>query len=81
MIEVFKTNVRRRNDAKRMTRLLMEEFSGYTVNFDLDDCDRILRVVSATPIDVTAVVQRLRALGFDADVLPDEVPDMAPSAL
>ena len=43
-IEVFKTNVKRRKDAQRLASELHSRFPKYKINFDMDDCDKILRV-------------------------------------
>jgi hypothetical protein len=43
-IEVFKTNVKRKKDAQRLASALHSRFPKYKINFDMDDCDRILRV-------------------------------------
>jgi hypothetical protein len=42
-IEVFKTNVGE-PQAKKLIDLLLRHFPGSRINFDLEDCDRILRV-------------------------------------
>jgi len=44
MIEVFKTNVEEMAQAKRIIDLLLEHFPGHKINFDLHDCDKVLRV-------------------------------------
>jgi len=44
MVEVFKTNVQRKGEAKILLLKLTEQFSDYKINFDLEDCDKILRV-------------------------------------
>jgi hypothetical protein len=44
MIEVFKTNVHRAGEARRLVSLLLNHFPGSKINFDLDDCDKVLRV-------------------------------------
>ena len=44
MVEVFKTNVQRKREAKMLLLKLSELFPTYKINFDLDDCDKILRV-------------------------------------
>jgi hypothetical protein len=44
MIEVFKTNVETANDAKNIIQLLLRHFPASRINFDLEDCDKILRV-------------------------------------
>ena len=44
MVEVFKTNVEEIVQAKKIIELLLEHFPGNRINFDLHDCDKILRV-------------------------------------
>jgi len=44
LIEVFKTNVEETVHAARIVTLLLEHFPGSKINFDLHDCDKILRV-------------------------------------
>ena len=48
MVEVFKTNVQSTLDAKLVTQKIAEEFPTHKINFDLSDCDRILRVQDNT---------------------------------
>jgi hypothetical protein len=43
-IEVFKTNVLEVSIANKLTALLIEHFPGNKINFDMHDCDKILRV-------------------------------------
>ena len=44
MVEVFKTNVKQRGEAKRLIQHIRQHFPSYKINFDLSDCDKILRV-------------------------------------
>lgn len=44
MVEVFKTNVQEHELAKQLTAELLSHFPQCKINFDLQDCDRILRV-------------------------------------
>ena len=44
MVEVFKTNVQEVGHSEKMVRKLLEHFPESRINFDLDDCDKILRV-------------------------------------
>lgn len=44
MVEVFKTNVRQRRQAKLLLGILQKRFPLFRINFDLEDCDKILRV-------------------------------------
>lgn len=43
-IEVFKTSVTTCEEANRIKTILMTRFPGLKLNFDLEDCDNILRV-------------------------------------
>lgn len=43
MIEIFKTNVSNERQAARVLKLLGARLPGCRFNFDLEDCDRILR--------------------------------------
>jgi hypothetical protein len=44
MVEVFKTDVSQEGAAKRLIGKLQQLFPGSRVNFDLEDCDKVLRV-------------------------------------
>jgi hypothetical protein len=44
VIEVFKTNVHEHRRAAELVSLLLHHFPDGRINFDLDDCDRILRI-------------------------------------
>lgn len=50
MIEVFKTNVSDSSHAAQLVDLIQECFRGHEANFDLHDCDNILRVKSSSGI-------------------------------
>jgi hypothetical protein len=45
-VEVFKTNVDNEQSAFEIIQILKKHFPHAKVNFDLDDCDKILRVES-----------------------------------
>ncbi|MBL7839731.1 MAG: hypothetical protein JNJ75_06300 [Cyclobacteriaceae bacterium] len=74
VIEVFKTNVETAEQAGRLIELIHENFPQFTANFDLDDCDRILRIKSAELIRENSIPDFLQQNGFDAAVLEDEIP-------
>jgi hypothetical protein len=44
MVEVFKTNVYAESNSQKIIELLYEHFPECKINFDLDDCDKILRI-------------------------------------
>jgi hypothetical protein len=75
MVEVFKTNVDNPEQANIVLRQIHDAFIAYRANFDLGDCDRILRVKSTRGfVQASSLIQFLQKLGFQAEVLPDEVP-------
>ena len=75
MIEVFRTNVTSDAFAAALVNKIEQQFPGYKVNFDLDDCDRILRIRSnADVIPAAQVIEFVNGLGCIAEVLPDDEP-------
>jgi len=71
MVEIFRTNVANKNKAKKIEDAVHSNFD-YKVNFDLEDCDRILRVESNDGrLDVFKILQFLKCQGLEAEVLPD----------
>jgi hypothetical protein len=68
IIEVFKTNVGDRQEAERMVRILQTVFPGARINFDLHDCDKILRLEGDT-FTVEKVIAVVEHYGFDCAVL------------
>jgi hypothetical protein len=77
MVEVFKTNVEHRDHANVLIEQIHESFTNYNANFDLEDCDRILRVKCATePIQSLQLIKLLREFGFYAEVLEDDFPSV-----
>jgi hypothetical protein len=71
-IEVFKTNITNREHANMLIAAIVKIDTNYVVNFDLDDCDRILRVKNKSGIvEVSFVIELLKDYGFIAEVLPD----------
>ncbi|HLT73685.1 MAG TPA: hypothetical protein VKZ68_01325 [Ohtaekwangia sp.] len=79
MVEVFKTDVCDRRYAELLVKEICSVCTGYSASFDLDDCDRILRVISpAGEVDAARVIQLIEQFGFSAEVLDDEIaPDPA----
>jgi hypothetical protein len=44
MVEVFKTNIQKVSEAKKLSALLLQHFPGSKVNVDIHDCDEVLRI-------------------------------------
>ncbi|MDO1448990.1 hypothetical protein Q0590_22115 [Rhodocytophaga aerolata] len=75
MVEVFKTNVTHNLEASWLIDQIHNNFASYTANFDLEDCDKILRVQAMDePVQPQKIVSLLEEYGFEAQVLPDDYP-------
>jgi hypothetical protein len=71
-VEIFKTNICNVNQASRVIQLLSDQFPEYKVNFDLDDCDRILRIETVFgAINDALIKQLLASAGYFCQELPD----------
>ncbi|MCB2380053.1 hypothetical protein LGH70_20835 [Hymenobacter sp. BT635] len=72
MVEVFKTNVTARRQARLLLNQIHNTFTQYRANFDLEDCDKVLRVESHTGlVSPACLISLLQEAGFQAEVLPD----------
>ncbi|MEJ7740212.1 MAG: hypothetical protein WKF97_22555 [Chitinophagaceae bacterium] len=68
MIYVFKTSVTNKRKARRLKPILDQLLPLSKWNFDLDDCDNILRIDSVTDI-VEKVIWKLKSFGFECEEL------------
>ena len=68
MVEIFKTNILEISQAEKIIALLNHHFPSFMINFDLHDCDKILRIKGeAIPID--KIVDLVSEKGFHCSVL------------
>lgn len=68
MFEIFKTNVKKADQAKALLEILRNVIPFAEINFDLDDCDQILRVKGGI-FSPSAIIRILEIKGFDCKVL------------
>jgi len=72
MVEVFKTNINDKAQANILIRKIERAFNNQQVNFDLNDCDRILRVkCNSGLIQAQAVITLVKDFGYEVAILPD----------
>lgn len=69
MVEVFKTDVTDKNESWSIGFVLSKEFSGSKINFDLSDCDKVLRIESPQQINVDKVLSIVKGLGYRCQVM------------
>lgn len=56
-VEVFKTDLQHPAEVTEVTIKILERLSGYRITFDLEDCDRIMRIETKhAAVDVDTVV-------------------------
>ena len=68
MIEVFKTNVQKKAQSKMLLCSLSDAFPSLKINFDLSDCDKVLRV-EGDNMEVLMIMRLVREYGFKCEVL------------
>lgn len=68
IVEVFKTNVLEDNEAKELIAKLSTHFPGFKINFDLQDCDKILRV-EGKQIPPEEIIKLINTQGYQCRLL------------
>ena len=68
MVEIFKTNITDPSQAEKIIVLLNQCFPCFAVNFDLHDCDKILRVKGES-IPINDIEKLVAGAGFHCSVL------------
>jgi hypothetical protein len=68
VVEVFKTNVQNQEAALILLNELHTHFPDTLFNFDLDDCDKILRA-ECNPILPAKIIEFLNSKGYWCEVL------------
>ncbi|MFK8046668.1 MAG: hypothetical protein AB8B72_14310 [Crocinitomicaceae bacterium] len=70
MIEVFKTNVKSDKQSLTLLSKFQKYFPELKINFDLDDCDKILRVEGQS-VPFTKIINSLFAEGYFCEILEE----------
>ena len=68
MVEVFKTNVQKKRQGKMLLCILSKAFPSFEINFDLSDCDKVLRVEGDT-MEAFRIIMLVKEYGFNCEVL------------
>lgn len=70
-IKVFKTNVTNRDEARKIRAMIQRRYPGSRATFDLDDCDRVLRIEYPRGfIDLSILKQIIGRFGYQLEKLP-----------
>lgn len=68
MVEVFKTNIQKKAQGKMLLCILSKAFPSLKINFDLSDCDRVLRV-EGDNMEAFRIMMLVEEYGFKCEVL------------
>jgi hypothetical protein len=68
MVEVFKTNVSEHHQAAMLEGLLSGHFPLFRINFDIEDCDNILRI-EGDKVPVDRIIDILAGNGYNCHIL------------
>ena len=68
MVEVFKTNVQKKAQSKMLLCILSEAFPSFKINFDLSDCDKVLRV-EGDDMEPSRIMILVKEYGFTCEIL------------
>ncbi|WDF60577.1 hypothetical protein PQ462_04205 [Flavobacterium sp. KACC 22758] len=63
IVEVFKTNVQKESEKNYVIAVIQNQFPDYKINFDLEDCDKILRVEGVEP-QCNDIIDYVNCLGY-----------------
>lgn len=70
MIEVYKTDIKLDTDVSLITKILNRKYPNLKIDFDLEDCDNILRIEG---IDFCSenIMNIVVETGFCIEILPE----------
>ncbi len=73
MIEVFTTNVDNTETANALISQLIETLPDHAFNFDLSDCDKILRAENRNgEVNTAIIIDLFRRQEFKIEILPGD---------
>lgn len=66
IVEIFKTNVEKETETNYIIAVIKRQFPSYKINFDLEDCDKILRV-EGLDIQYANIMNYVNCLGYTCE--------------
>ncbi|OWW23365.1 hypothetical protein B4Q04_21220 [Zobellia sp. OII3] len=69
IVEIFKTNVRNPLLADQIISGLNQLYPNYLINFDLEDCDKVLRIESNKSIDISGIISYGKSNNFQIELI------------
>lgn len=69
IVEIFKTNVNNQQLATKIVADLKQLYPEYRINFDLEDCDNILRIEGCNKIDTFKIMDYSKNYGILIEII------------
>lgn len=70
MIGIFRTNINTDLDKLKVITAIQQEFPTKACSVDIEDCDKVLRIVAQDrPVNESEVIFLLQRMGFQCDIL------------
>lgn len=69
MMGIFRTNITTVQDRNNVINAISAQFTVNACSVDLEDCDRVLRVVSPLSLAEQTIIEFVTRLGFNCDIL------------
>lgn len=68
MIEIFKSNIKKKKQAKEFKKECLNKYPNYLIAFDLEDCDKIIRIEGAT-LNIKDIMNIAHGLNITLQIL------------
>ncbi|RBL89250.1 hypothetical protein [Chitinophaga flava] len=69
MIGIFRTNINTVKDKDNVIQAISSAFSVNACSVDIEDCDKVLRVISLQQVAEKSIIEFVTRLGFYCDIL------------
>lgn len=69
MIGIFRTNINTVKDKDNVVDAISANFSVNACSVDIEDCDKVLRVISPQQLAERTIIEFVNRLGFNCDIL------------
>jgi hypothetical protein len=72
MIEIFKTDIKHKDAKKQVLSAIQQKWPSVVATLDLEDIDKVLRVVGAWgPVPTKEIIDLIKTQGFICEILND----------
>lgn len=68
-VEIFKTNVNNQKLASKVVSDLNQLYPECHINFDLEDCDKVLRIESNNSIDILGILNNGKSNNIQIELI------------